>query len=144
MTRLNRFYGNPDKVVACINYEVVGTKAICDCDYKSLLFYCVVMENNYNLLMAIGRKYELSNVTSKSSILAKVPFSMSKMCQQSLTLKSNEEKTKPFPVFIDWLKSQKETWEQIAAASSSRNEVIVKTKERNFFDGGGTGGDSTE
>ena len=138
MQRLAAFYGDPVKVVSCINREVMAPKPVADGDYKSLLSYSVILENNYTRLMSIGREHELSNVTAMSAILKKFPRSVSEKWHETLTSKTNDEKAKPFPVFVSWMKSQKETWERIAATDVGRKEGPAKGgggKEGNFHIG---------
>ena len=55
----------------------MSPKSIAEGDYKHLLSYCVILENNYNRLIAIGREHELSNITARTTILKKFPHSLS-------------------------------------------------------------------
>ena len=48
MERLDKFYGDPIKLVGCIMQEVNSQGEIVEGDYKSLLQYSAVLENNFN------------------------------------------------------------------------------------------------
>ena len=133
MERLDAFYGDPVKVVSCVTREVMAPRAIADGDYKSLLSYGVILENNFNRLLSIGREHELSNTTAMSAILKKFPRAVSEKWHESLTSKTNDEKAKPFPVFIEWMKSQKETWERIAATDVGRKGAGPPKTDGSFF-----------
>ena len=50
MKRLRKFYGDPQKVVACVMEEVLSPNDIQCGDYKGLLSYVDVLERNFNRL----------------------------------------------------------------------------------------------
>ena len=114
--RLNLFYGDPLKVVSCVMREVMLPHPIADGDYKGLLSYSVILENNYNRLKSINLEHEVSNTSAMSAILKKFPRTVAEKWNENLSIKSVVEKAKPFPLFIKWLESQKEIWERMAAS----------------------------
>ena len=73
MKRLKRFYGDPQKVVACVMEEVLSPKDIQCGDYGSLLSYVDVLERNFNRLQNLDIEHEMSNTSTMSHILRKFP-----------------------------------------------------------------------
>ena len=124
MVRLNKFYGDPLKVVSCVMKEVMGPRAMSEGDYKGLLSYSVILENNFNRLKSIGLEHEMSNTSAMASIMKKFPRSVAERWNDYLSERSVDSKAKPFPVFVDWMKTRKETWERMLAADSGRKDAV--------------------
>ena len=68
MNRLKKFYGDPQKVVACVMKEVLSPSDIKCGDYKSLLLYVDVLERNFNRLLNLDIEHEMSNTSIMSQI----------------------------------------------------------------------------
>ena len=132
MDRLEKFYGNPGKVVACVLEEVLRPADIVDGDYKELLKYSVILESNFNRLTALGYEHEISNTTQMSDIMRKFPLNIAERWHDHLATQPNEQKSKPFPLLIDWLKTRKETWENMAAigVTKPRGALSLYTDSR--------------
>ena len=123
MKRLTNYYGDRDKVVTCTLREVESPRAVAEGDYKSLLSYSVILETNYNRLKSMDMEHEISNTVSMKSILKKFPRTVAEKWNDELSTKGREEKERPFPVFIEWLISRKESWERMAASDSGKRET---------------------
>ena len=128
--RLNSFYGDKTKVVACVMQLVNSPGQIGEGDYGALLEYSVVLESNYTRLKNIGFEHEISNSQAMTSILRKFPRDVAERWNDFLTGRSEDEKMKPFPVFVDWLKSRKETWDRMV---TSTDPVKKRTGGGTYF-----------
>ena len=73
MRRLENYYGNPQKVIACVMKEVTSSHLIAEGDYNSLVAYSDILENNHTRLNNLGFVHELSNTTTMSLIVQKFP-----------------------------------------------------------------------
>ena len=113
MNRLKKFYGDPQKVVACVMKEVLSPSDIKCGDYKSLLLYVDVLERNFNHLLNLDIEHEMSNTSTMSQILRKFPRSVSEKWIEHLSIQSTSVKARPFPEFIVWLVSMRFIWEQM-------------------------------
>ena len=60
MKKLEGYYGNPRKVVACVVSEVMKFKTIRDGDYNSLVTYSNILQNNYTRLKNPRLEHEIS------------------------------------------------------------------------------------
>ena len=60
MNRLDKFYGNINKVVECVMKEVCSPREIAEGDYKGLLAYTTILENNL-----IDYDHETMNMSSQ-------------------------------------------------------------------------------
>ena len=121
MKRLSKYYGDTSKVVSCVMRDVMSPKEIGEAEYVNLLSYSVVLENNYNRLKVMGYEHEMSNSTAMASILRKFPRSVGERWHEHLSAKTPEEKSKPFPILIEWLISRKEIWEGMATTDQGRS-----------------------
>ena len=120
MKRLDNFYGDPRKVIECIMKEVTAPVGIREGDYKSLISFTDVLENNFNRLKCLSLEHEMSNTTTLSSVLIKFPRSVAeKWTERSMSL-SDSDKFRPFPAFIEWLSTQKQIWEGVEALNISK------------------------
>ena len=134
MKRLDSFYGDPLKVVSCVMSEVNAPSAICEGDYQGLISYCGIVQNNYNRLLNLKLDHEMSNTSSMSTIVCKLPNSVSEKWAEFIVKQENTVKSKPFPTFVNWLVSQKEIWEHVAAVETNRGDASMSS----FFAGGGS------
>ena len=139
MDRLTKYYGDPLKVVKYAMKEVTVQSVIEDGDYDGMLSYGSVLENNFTRLKKIELEHEISNSQAMSTIVNKFPRSVSERWHQCLSGKTSAEKTKPFPIFIEWLNSQREVWERMSAGEAVKKRGPPRNK--NFFAGGGGGDD---
>ena len=114
MKRLDSFFGNRDKVVACVMKEVHAAKDIVDGDYSGLLTYSSVLENNFNRLHSMKAEHEMSNTTIMTKVLRKFPRSVSEKWIEHLNGQSSSVKSLPFPEFIVWISSMRGIWEQMS------------------------------
>ena len=117
MNRLDAYYGNPQKVIGCVMKEVTSPECIAEGDYGGLVEYSDVLENNNTRLANLGFEHELSNTTTMSLIVQKFPRVVGEAWNVHLVGKSQQEQIKPFPLFIDWVKSQRVVWERMVATS---------------------------
>ena len=124
--RLTKFYGNPLKVVSCVIREVTAQQTIADKDYGALVSYSMLLERSYGRLESMKLEHELSNSSAMSAILKKFPCSVAEKWNESLSQKSDDEISKPFPVFIAWLKDQVDVWERMIASGVGRKEFTSK------------------
>ena len=86
---------------------------IVDGDYRALISYSVLLENNFNRLKNLSLEHEMSNTSAMSLIVRKFPRLIGEkwneyLCQLTYTVKS-----RPFPEFVTWLSSQREMWERM-------------------------------
>ena len=133
MRRLDAFYGNPQKVIDCVMDEVVSPQAMIEGDYRSLISYSTILENNFNRLKNLDLEDEMSNASTMKIVLRKFPRVIGEKWQEKLNSQSAQEKRKPFPHFILWLTSQKEIWERMVAAGISGDKP--GSKALGFFAG---------
>ena len=63
----------------------------------------------------------MSNTSAMFSLLRKLPTSVGEKWRECLASRTEGEKAKPFPVFIDWMKIKKEIWEKIAMCDPERS-----------------------
>ena len=133
MVQLKAFYGDPTKVVECIMREVKRPRSISDGDFKALVSHGDVLITNFTRLKSIDLEHEMSNTSAMYSILQKFPTSVGENWQEYLASSTVEDKAKPFPVFIEWLKTKKEIWEKMAmcnaesSGGSSRGSFFAST-----------------
>ena len=115
MKRLQRFYGDPLKVVSCIMKEVRAPRSISDGDYEGLVSYSVVLEHNLNRLRSMKREHELSNTTTMSEIVRKFPRSVAEKWNEYLSLQEDSVQVQPFVEFVSWLETQRNMWGRMEA-----------------------------
>ena len=111
MERLTKFYGNNQKVVTCVMKDVNKSRIISDGDYKGLIAYSVLLEVNYNRLKSIKREFEMSNTSTMTSVIGKLPRLIGEKWNEHLSQQSSEVKDLPFNELIVWMVSQREMWE---------------------------------
>ena len=119
MERLDSFYGDPTKVVACTMREVVSQKDIPDGDYAGLLSYSDILQSNFNRLKSLNLQHEISNTSSMTLILKKFPRNVSEKWIEHLSGQPATVKAKPFPQFITWLLAMKDIWEGMSVVDPS-------------------------
>ena len=139
MERLDMFYGDPLKVVSCVMAEVNAPSVICEGEYQALISYCGVLENNFNRLKSMSLDHEMSNTSSMTMILRKFPNSVGEKWAEHIVAQNKATKSKPFPAFVNWLISQKQIWERVAAVEATRDGGAIASSNH-FAGGGGNGG----
>jgi hypothetical protein len=115
MNRLDSFYGDPLKVIACVMGQVRSQPAIADGDYGSLVAFTDKLECNYTRLKNISSEHEMSNSSTMMTIVKKFPRLVGEDWNRHLCLQTSDVKLKPFGEFIMWLKSQREMWERMSS-----------------------------
>ena len=130
MKRLVSFYGDRLKVVAAVQRQMGATRQIVQGDYEGLLQFSVLIENSYTRLKNIDAEHELSNSQSMVAILKKFPRDVTERWSEHLSVKTADEKLRPFPVFVEWLRSRKETWDLMVATEGKKTK---KDGGGNFF-----------
>ena len=115
---LESYFGDPLKVVSCVMKEVMLQQTINDGDYKVLVSYSHVLENNYNRLKSLELEHEMSNTSAMSSMVRKFPRLIGEKWHEHLSLQVSSVKARSFAEFIVWLASQRERemWERMAAS----------------------------
>ena len=108
MKCLDSFYADPLKVVSRVMNEVMSPAAIKEGDYVSLVRYCKTITNNYSRLSNLKLEHEMSNKATMSVILRKFPRIHAEKWSENLSSQEDSVKSKPFPHFVEWLKTQKE------------------------------------
>ena len=144
---LKDFYGDKVKVVAHVMKEVNSPREIIDGDYEGLISYGDILHNNFSRLKALDIEHEMSNTSTMSNILRKLPRSVSEKWAEYISSKSSSIKERPFPEFIVWLNSMKPIWEQMSlvdpkpkkSAHSNYSESEVSEDSIKCFNCGGTG-----
>ena len=111
MKRLSQYYGDRQKVVKHVLQEVMSPIQISEGDYRRLIVYSVTLENNFSRLSSLNMEHEMSNTSIMSSIVKKFPRAICEKWHEHLLKRSDDERAKPFPIFIQWLVSEKEIWE---------------------------------
>ena len=116
MSRLDNYYGDRGKVISCVMKEVNAQSVVVDGDYKPLLSYSVILENNYTRLTNLSEpsEHEMSNTTTMSSILQKLPRSAEEKWNEYLSQQTPSVKARPFPELVVWMASQREMWERMS------------------------------
>ena len=130
MKRLTQYYGDRQKVVKHVLHEVMAPNAILEGEYRRLITYSVTLENNFNRLTSLKMEHEMSNTSIMSAIVKKFPRSVREKWHECLLKNSSEEeRAKPFPIFIEWLISEKAIWECMVSTDainpSSRSSFYV-------------------
>ena len=85
--------------------EVLKPKSISEGDYKHLIEYSMMLENNYSRLNSMNMEHEMSNTSTMSY---KFPRSVREKWHACLLQNFEEERSKSFLVFILWLSSEKD------------------------------------
>ena len=109
--------------------EVTSPKIVAEGDKKSIL-YSSIIERNYNRLISMELKHEMSNSTTMAVILRKFPRSVMEKWAEFLAAQSNRDKAKPFPLLVKWLISMKEIWERMIFVNNSKGS---KDQHGSFF-----------
>ena len=115
ISKLDLYYGDPLKVIACVMKEVMSQSVIADGDYTSLISYSVLLENNFNRLKNLSLEHEMSNTSAMSLIVRKFPRLTGEKWNEHLSKLTSTVKSRPFPEFVMWLSSQREMWERMCA-----------------------------
>ena len=110
---LEAFFGDPMKVVRCVMSEVMSQTIIADGDYKSLVKYSLLLNNNYNRLSNLDLEHEISNTAAMLSIIRKFPLATGEKWIEYLSSQLPNIRSKPFPTLVKWLDSQRVIWEQM-------------------------------
>ena len=120
MNRLDVFYGDPLKVIECVMKEVVSPSAIREGDYKGLISFTDILENNFNRLKCMCLEHEMSNTTTMTSVLVKFPRSVTEKWAEHLITLDKSERSRPFESLIEWLQTQKQIWENVDALNVAK------------------------
>ena len=134
MKLLTRHFGDPSKVVQCVFQEISSQDQICDGDYRALVSYSSVVERNHNRLKSLKLEHEISNTQCMNAILRKFPRLVSEKWHEHLLSQDDTERVTPFPIFVEWLKSQKSMWECMVVTVGTKSKII------NGFVGDSSGG----
>ena len=121
--RLERFYADPIKFISCVMKEVLSFPFINYGEYRHLVSYSLILENNFNRLVCLGLQHEISNTSTMTSILKKFPRSVEEKWNEYLSTLDNATKIKPFSAFIKWLETQREVWERMTATEVGRKKM---------------------
>ena len=122
MGKLEKYYGDPLKVVRACLAEVHAHPTIAPYDYRALISFKTCLVNNYTRLKAKNLEHELSNTGAMAGLMRKLPIQENKEWQQHLARKDCEAKARPFPEFMIWLEEAGESWELLAAAGTGRKD----------------------
>ena len=115
VSRLDKYYGNPQKVISCVMKEVTSQTSISAGNYRVLASYTATLEENYNRLKGIDLVHEMSNSSTLKEILTKFPREVSEEWYQFLSQKDESVQLRPFEEFIAWLGKQRDVWERMSA-----------------------------
>ena len=107
MKRLDRFYGDPLKVVSCVMKEVMSQSVIVEGDYRMLAIYSITLENNFNRLKGLNLEHEMSNTSTMNLIMKRFPRLVAEKWNEHLSAQDSDVKARPFSEFIVWLSSQR-------------------------------------
>ena len=133
LKRLKLFYGDRQKVVKHVLQEVMAPIPISAGDYRHLIMYSVTLENNYSRLTSLNMEHEMSNTSIMAAIVKKFPRAVCEKWHAHLLAKTEQERAKPFPLFIQWLITEKAIWECMVSSD-------VESSGSSFFVGGASGG----
>ena len=103
MRRLERYYADPQKVIAVVMREVTSQPLINSGEYKNLVSYSSVSKNNFNRLRSLELEYEMSNTSTMTLVVRKFPRSVAERWNEHLSSLEPEIKRKPFEAFVYWL-----------------------------------------
>ena len=118
MGKIDKYYGDPRKVVnACLG-EIKAHPHVAGFDYKSMINYKNCLINNYERLKSCGLEHEMSNTASMNALLAKFPIQENVKWQEYLAEKDPSIQAKPFDEFIKWLEKVGASWELLASAGT--------------------------
>ena len=123
MGKLEKYYGDPQKVINSVMREVMAQPLINQGEYKNLVSYCTLLENNFNRLKNLDLQHEMSNTSTMFSIVRKFPTMVAERWNEYLCGLDVSIKRKPFEAFINWLKIQRETWERMSASEMGRKKT---------------------
>ena len=134
MDRLKKYYGDPQKVVSCVMKEVLSPSDIKYGDYVGLLSYVDILERNHNRLKHLNIEHEISNTSTMTQIVRKLPRIVSEKWIEHLSQQGDSVKSRPFPEFMTWLISMRFIWEQMVtvdqkSGSSSSSFFGMELKE---------------
>ena len=110
LDRLEKYYGDKSKVVKCVMKQVKDPDSLVDEDYGGLVKYASLLEQNYNRLSSMDLQHEMSNTSVMSVIVRKFPRLIEERWHDHLLDKKEDERAQPFPIFINWLRREKEKW----------------------------------
>ena len=119
MNRLKQYFGDTTKVVQCVVNQIRQPDNISENNYRGLVNYSTILEQNYNRLLSMDLEHEMSNHSIMSIIVKKFPCSIEERWHDHLLDRSPSEKAKPFPVFIQWICRQKQKWSSMISTDDT-------------------------
>ena len=119
MNRLKQYFGDTTKVVQCVVNQIRQPDNISESNYRGLVNYSTILEQNNNRLLSMDLEHEMSNHSIMSIIVKKFPCSIEERWHDHLIDRSPSEKAKPFPVFIQWLCRQKQKWSSMISTDDT-------------------------
>ena len=134
LKRLEQYFGDSTKVVQCVVNQIRQPDNISENNYRGLVDYSTVLEQNYNRLLSLDLEHEMSNHSIMSVIVKKFPCSIEERWHDHLLDRSPSDKAKPFPVFIQWLSRQKQKWSSMISTETDAMEVYYGEEKRSADD----------
>ena len=98
-----------------------------------LVSYSLLLENNFNRLKSMDLEHEMSNTSAMTSIVRKFPRLIAEKWNEHLSLLESSVLARPFAAFIQWLGSQREMWERMAATEMVRKRSEYQKPSGSFF-----------
>ena len=136
MSRLEKYFGNAQKVISSVMKEVTSQSPIATGNYSSLVLYTSTLEENYNRLKGVDLVHELSNSSTLKNIMSKFPREVSEEWYRHLSGKDQSVQLQPFEEFIDWLGKQRDIWERMSSIQPPGKQQLsfnVQTTEKTCF-----------
>ena len=127
LKHLEQYYGDSTKVVKCVVKQIRDPDSISENNYRGLVEYSTILEQNYNRLLSMNLEHEMSNHSIMSVIVKKFPCSIEERWHEHLLDRKDEEQNdgetvKPFPLFMKWLSRQKQKWTQMISPEMEESE----------------------
>ena len=133
--KLHKYYSDSNKVIrACLD-EIRGHSQVQQFDYKGLVAYKKCLTNNHARLKACKLEHELSNTAALSVLIRKLPIQEVVKWKEYLATKDEADQTKPFPIFMEWLKIAGASWELLAASGTGIKSKSGSTSVHHTFFG---------
>ena len=133
--KLHKYYSDSNKVIrACLD-EIKGHSQVQQFDYKGLVAYKKCLTNNHARLKACKLEHELSNTAALSVLIRKLSIQEVVKWKEYLATKDEADQTKPFPIFMEWLKIAGASWELLAASGTGIKSKSGSTSVHHPFFG---------
>ena len=118
MEKIDKYFGDPRKVIQACRSEIKLHPQIYPFDYKSMITYKDCLVNNYARLRARKLDHEMSNTASMEFILKKFPIQENVEWNKHLAKTDALIQEKPFPEFMNWLDEVGASWEFLASSGT--------------------------